>query len=206
MTVRRLLVADDHAVVRDGLREIAKRGPGLAVVAEAADGDEALRLAREGGFDLLVLDISLPGRNGIEVLRELRAAGSRLPVLFFSMHPAAQYADYVRREGAQGFLNKDADGDAVRTAMLRIIEGGTAFPPRNRIGPVPRGADPFASLSRREAEVMAGLIRGDSLEDIANSLGVSAKSVTTYRRRLLDKLGVHSNAELAAQAARRDRL
>jgi len=206
MTVRRLLIADDHAVVRDGLREIAKRGPGLAVATEAADGEETLRLAREGDFDLLVLDISLPGRNGIEVLRELRAAGSRLPVLFFSMHPAAQYADYVRREGAQGFLNKDADGDAVRTAMLRIIEGGTAFPPRDRPAPVPAGADPFACLSRREAEVMAGLLRGESLEDIGRSLGVGAKSVTTYRRRLLDKLGVRSNAELAALAARRDRL
>jgi len=206
MTVRRLLIADDHAVVRDGLREIAKRGPGLAVAAEAADGDEALRLAREGGFDLLVLDVSLPGRNGIEVLRELRAGGSSLPVLFFSMHPAAQYADYVRREGAQGFLNKDADGDAVRTAMLRIIEGGTAFPPRNRPAPVHGGADLFASLSRREAEVMAGLLRGESLEDIGRSLGVGAKSVTTYRRRLLDKLGVRSNAELAALAARQERL
>ena len=206
MTVRRLLIADDHAVVRDGLREIAKRGPGLAVAAEAADGDEALRLAREGDFDLVVLDISLPGRSGIEVLRELRAGGSVLPVLFFSMHPAAQYADYVRREGAQGFLNKDADGDVVWAAMRRIIEGGTAFPSRNRLASVSGGADPFAGLSRREAEVMAGLIRGDSLEDIANSLGVSAKSITTYRRRLLDKLGVHSNAELAAQAARRDRL
>jgi len=206
MTVRRLLIVDDHTVVRDGLREIARRDPGLAVAAEAADGDEALRLAREGGFDLLLLDVSLPGRNGIEVLRELRAGGSSLPVLFFSMHPAAQYADYVRRQGAQGFLSKDADGDAVRAAMLRIIEGGTAFPSRSRTSPTPVGADPFAHLSRREAEVMVGLIRGDSLEDIANSLGVSAKSVTTYRRRLLDKLGLHGNAELAALAARQDRL
>lgn len=202
MTVRRLLVADDHAVVRDGLREIVKRGPELAVVAEAADGDEALRLAWEGDCDLLVLDISLPCRNGIEVLRELRAGGSSLPVLFFSMHPASQYADYARRLGAQGFLSKDADGDAVRTALLRVLEGGTAFPPKARAPSARGNHDPFARLSRREAEVVAGLLRGDSLEHIAQGLGVSAKSVTTYRRRLLDKLGVDSNAELAALAAR----
>ena len=121
MTIKRLLIADDHAVVRDGLREIVRRRPDLAVSAEAADGDAALRLAMEGDFDLLVLDVSLPGRTGIEVLRELRAGGSRLPVLFFSMHPAAQYADYVRRQGAQGFLNKDADGDVLLDADRKSV-------------------------------------------------------------------------------------
>lgn len=204
MSAKRLLIADDHAVVRDGLRDIARRGD-LAVVAEAADGEQALGLALEGNYDLLVLDVSLPGRNGIEVLRELRAGGSTLPVLFFSMHPAAQYADYARRLGAQGFLNKDADGKAVLAAMLRVIAGGAAFPPRLRAVSVPGEGDPFACLSRRESEVLAGLLRGASLEDIARTLGVGAKSVTTYRRRLLDKLGVRSNAELVTLAARHGR-
>lgn len=202
MREARLLVADDHAVVREGLREIIKRVPGLRVAGEAADGETALRLALDGGYDLLILDISLPSLNGVQVLRALRAGGSSLPVLFFSMHPASQYADYARRQGAQGFVNKDEDSRTLLTAILSVLDGGSHFQgaasAARRVAP----ADPFARLSQREAQVMAGLLRGDSLDVIAAGIGVGAKSVTTYRRRLLDKLGVRSNAELATLAAR----
>jgi DNA-binding NarL/FixJ family response regulator len=202
MTPARLLIADDHGVVRQGLREIVRRAPGLTVAGEAADGDEALRLARAGGYDLLILDISLPGRNGAEVLRDLRAAGSALPVLFFTMHPTAQYADYVQRQGAQGIVGKDVDSDTLLGAILKVLEGGAYFPATARDARRPIRDNPFAALSRREAEVMAGLLRGATLDEIARELGVAAKSVTTYRRRLLDKLAVRSNVELAALAAR----
>lgn len=202
----RLIVADDHQVVRQGLRDIFSRTPDLEVVAEAADGGEAERLAREVAADLLLLDVSMPGRRGVQVLESLRAAGIALPVLLFSMYPASQYVDYARRAGAQGFVGKDEDATALLRAIRRVLTGGTAFPGRQGAGHGGRGgtdpADPFAVLSRREAEVLRGLLRGDSLVDIAARLGIGAKSVTTYRHRLLQKLGVKSNAELAALAAR----
>ncbi len=196
MKSARLIIADDHEVVRQGLRKLVDATPGLSVVAEATDGAEAERLAREVPADLLILDIALPKRRGAHVLESLRASGSRLPVLLFSMHPASQYIDYARRRGAQGFVGKGEDSQVLLHAIRRILDGGTAFPrTRNRR----QSPDDLAALlSRREAEVMQGLVRGESLTSIAERLGVGAKSISTYRRRLLDKLGVASNAELVA--------
>jgi DNA-binding NarL/FixJ family response regulator len=199
----RLIIADDHAILRQGLRDLIEGTDDLEVVGEAADGLEAERLARSRPADLLVLDIALPGRRGLEVLGSLRADGVALPVLLFSMYPPEQYTDYASRAGAQGFVSKSASGDEVLRAIRCVAAGGTHFPPvgRSAHGHVDAG-NPFAVLSRREAEVMQGLLEGASLLTIAARIGVGAKSVTTYRRRLLDKLGVHSNAELAALASR----
>lgn len=201
----RLIIADDHAVVRQGLRDIFARTPDLEVVGEAADGDEAERLVRREAADLLLLDISLPGRRGVQVLESLRAEGLRIPVLLFSMYPASQYVDYARRAGAQGFVGKDADAAALVRAVRRVVAGGTAFPVRRRMNHSAT-PDPFAVLSRRESEVMRGILAGTPLFRIAERLGVGAKSITTYRRRVLEKLGVKSNAELAALAARHGQL
>lgn len=197
MNEARLIIADDHQVVRQGLRDIIDHAAGLRVVAEAADGATAERLAREVPADLLILDIALPVKRGVQVLESLRRGGCGLPVLLFSMHPASQYADYARRNGAQGFIGKDESADELLRVIRRILAGGTGFSRRRG-----DGENPFAALSRREAEVLRGLLRGEPLADIATRLDIGAKSVTTYRRRLLDKLGVGSNAELAALAAR----
>lgn len=202
MRSARVIIADDHQVVRQGLRNIIDATPDLQVVAEAADGAEAERLARELPADLLVLDVGLPVRRGTEVLESLHAAGSTLPVLLFSMHPANQYVDFARRHGARGFIGKDEDAARLLLAIRRILKGGTAFPPKSA-APRP-DTSPFASLSRREADVMRGLLVGEPLAAIAERLRIGPKSVSTYRRRLLDKLGVASNAELAALAARHD--
>ena len=200
MTAPRVIIADDHEVVRQGLRWIVEDGAGLTVVAEAADGIEAERLAREIPAELLILDLTLPKKDGTEVLVSLRSSGVSLPILFYSMHPAYRYADDARRNGAQGFVSKSATSSELLRAIQRILDGGTCFP--RRLSSSAYQVGPFASLSQREIEVMRGLLRGDTLEHIALSLGIGAKSVTTYRRRLLDKLGVHSNVELAALAAR----
>lgn len=200
MKPARLIVADDHQVVRQGLRSIIEQASDLRVVAEATNGAEAERLARELPADLLILDIALPVKRGTQVLESLHADGSTLPVLLFSMHPASQYVDYARRHGARGFIGKNEDPTRLLRAIRRILDGGTAFP-RTR-SEVPVADSPFAALSRREAEVMRGLLRGAPLADIAAQLGVGPKSISTYRRRLLDKLGVTSNAELAALAVR----
>lgn len=200
MKPARIIIADDHQVVRQGLRNIIEDSHDLQVVAEATDGAEAERLAREVPADLMVLDIALPVKRGTEVLESLHAGGSPLPVLLFSMHPASQYVDYARRHGARGFIGKDEDGARLLLAIRRILKGGTAFPRRHEADP--RAESPFAALSRRETDVMRGLVRGESLEMIATRLGIGPKSISTYRRRLLDKLGLGSNAELAALAER----
>jgi len=198
----RLILADDHQVVRHGLRDMVRLTLDLEVVGEAADGVVAERLARTQPADLLILDVALPGRRGTAVLESLRADGIGLPVLFFSMYPAGQYSDYARRAGAQGFISKDVDAEALMAAVRRILSGGTSFPGRSaRTSDVGSRAETFAALSRREFEVMQALARGTKILDIAAGLGISAQSVTTYRRRLLEKLGVASNAELATLAA-----
>lgn len=197
----RVIIADDHLVVRQGLRDILSRTADLAVVSEAVDGAEADALARAGKADLLVLDIALPVRRGIQVLESLRADGIKLPVLFFSMYSADQYVEYAKNAGAQGFVGKNADETELLQTIRRIIAGGSSFPARNRVTPdVGSGNDLFKTLSRREFEVMQALAGGGSIIGIAEKLGVSAQSVTTYRRRLMEKLGVNSNAELVALA------
>lgn len=196
----RILIADDHAVVRQGLREMFAQCPDLRVVAEAADGLEAERLARTLELDLLLLDVAMPGCRGIEVLESLRRSGLALPVVFFSMYPAAQYADYVRRAGGQGFLSKDADGATVIACLRRVLAGEPCFPRRNRRAAVP--ANPFDTLSRREQDVLRGLLQGHTARAVAAQLGITDKSVGTYRRRILDKLKVSSNAEAISLALR----
>lgn len=203
MKKARLLVADDHEVVRQGLRELIARTPDLQLVGEASDGYAAELLARTQSADLMILDIALPERRGLQVLETLRADGIDLPILFFSMYPAAQYLDYARRAGAQGFVSKSARSEDLLHIVRQILAGRSGYTRAQRALPMPAVPnDPFATLSRRETEVMRGLLRGASLHDIAQEIGVGAKSVSTYRRRLLDKLGVKSNAELATLAAR----
>jgi DNA-binding NarL/FixJ family response regulator len=202
----RLIIADDHEVLRLGLRDLVARTSDLEVVAEAGDGPGAERLARELAADLLVLELALPGASGVRVLEHLRADGIKLPVLLFSTYGASQYVEHARKVGAQGFVAKSESSGEVLRSIREVLAGREAFPAGGsvRAEPGPEG-NPFAGLSRRESEVMRGLLLGHSLQRIAEDLAIGAKSVTTYRRRLLDKLGVQSNVELAALAARHGR-
>lgn len=193
----RLIVIDDHPIVRQGLRAIVAADTGLQVVAEAADGVAAEALARETAAELMVLDVQLPRRSGIEVLQALRRDGISLPVLFYTMVPVAQYAAFLRRAGAQGIVGKDSDEPQVLQALRDVLAGGRVFPGHAR---APRDAAARAAavraLSPREAQVLQGLLQGRSLVEIAAEMGVGAPSVSTYRRRVLDKLDCSSNAEL----------
>lgn len=200
MQPKRILVVDDHHVVRLGLRNLIDCSDDLKVVGELAHGDEVEKVVAKTPADLLILDIAMPDKSGIQVLQTLRRNGHTLPILIFSMHPSAQYADFVRRHGAQGFIDKGEEGAEMLRAIRQIVAGETYFP--NLPGDEQRTGGPFATLSRRESEVLNGILRGDSLQSIAAALSIGPKSVSTYRRRLLDKLGVESNAELAAMATR----
>lgn len=202
----RLIVADDHPMVCRGLSELVERTHDLRVLAIAHDGQEAEFLARSRPADLLLLDIALPKQSGIKVLESLRSDRLALPVLFFSMHPASQYVAYLRRAGAQGFVGKEAAGEKLLAAIRRILAGGTSFPvlSNGSADQASRSASTTRGLSARENEVMQFLLRGVPLVDIAAALGVSAQSISTYRRRILDKLELRNNAELIAQVERPD--
>jgi DNA-binding NarL/FixJ family response regulator len=205
----RIIIADDHHVVRHGLRQILQSRPDWEVVAEAGDGIAVEHMARSLLADLLILDIGLPLRRGVEVCERLRADGILLPILFFSMYPASQYVPVARRIGAQGFLGKDADSTSVITAVERVLKGyshfaaepGPALPRRASTAPPWGGSgNPFGALSAREAEVLRGLVAGRSLVHLSHSMGINNKTLSTYRKRLLTKLGVTSNAELLTLA------
>lgn len=200
----RLIIADDHPLICQGLTETIQHDPTLSVIATAHDGGETERLARTLSADLLVLDIALPVKSGIKVLESLRADGVALPVLFFSMYPAAQYVAHARRAGAQGFIGKDADGESVVAAIHRILSGRTSFPPQSapRAGNTIRSRARDVPLSAREQEIMDCLLHGTPLVTIAAELGISPRSVSTYRTRLLEKMGVSNNAELISLMAR----
>lgn len=193
----RLIIADDHPMVCKGVCDIVAGLADAEVVATAYDGEEAEHLARTIPADLLILDIALPRKSGLKVLEALRAEDRALPVLFFSMYPASQYVPYLRQQGAQGFLGKEANESTLVAAIRKILAGKTVFPESAASGHGRRSMR-GGRLSAREDEVMRHLLRGVPLVVIAAEMGNSAQSVTTYRRRLLDKLNVTNNAELIA--------
>ena len=197
----RIIIADDHHVVRQGLRDIVAGRPDLEIVAEAGDGVRAEELVRSTLAELLVLDIGLPLRRGLAVLERLRADGILLPVIFFSMYPAAQYAALARKAGAQGFVGKEADAGELLHAVYQVLAGGSSFGANARSQSRPgAAAELFERLSAREQQVCQALVAGTSLQLLAQQMQLSTKTVSTYRARLLSKLGVRSNAELVTLA------
>jgi len=200
---QRIIIADDHQVVRQGLRNILEQQADLEVVAEASDGIAVEKLVYSMHAELLILDVGLPLRRGIEVVTQLRAAGYLVPVLFFSMYPAEQYIEYAKKAGAQGFIGKHADAGELLAAIYKILAGKSSFVGQvaraEMLAPVNHG---LASLSVRERQVLQGLLAGTSLQELAMELRLSSKTLTTYRTRLLKKLNVRSNAELVALVSR----
>lgn len=199
MTPQRLLLVDDHRVVREGLRAMLASEPDLAVVGEASSGPEAEALARLVPAELMLLDLALPGRSGLQVLHDLRRQGITLPVVVFTISSTRAHAEAARRAGAQGFVGKDADASTLLRAVRRVLGARGGFAPPA----APRAMPPLpVRLSPREKEVLRGLVAGESLRHLADRLQLSPPTVSTYRQRLLDKLGLRSNVELAAWAVR----
>lgn len=204
----RVLVADDHAVVRRGLVQILTEAPGIDVAAEAADGLDTLARVRAGAggrpFDVAVVDLSMPGPSGLETLKALRAEHPRLAVLILSAHPESQYAVRAMKAGAAGYLTKEAAPDELVAAVRRAAAGGRYVSPGVAdalLGALGDAAEaPHAALSDREFDVMRRLAAGEAVGAVAESLALSVKTVSTYRTRVLAKLGLGSNAELARYA------
>jgi DNA-binding NarL/FixJ family response regulator len=197
----KVLVADDHAVVREGLKRILTQDEGIEVVAEAEDGSAALDRAREVDLDVVVLDMSMPGRGGLETLQELKRLWPSLGVLVLSMHPEDQYAVRVLREGADGYLSKESAAEELISALRKIHGGGKYVSPSlaERLAQtVERGFEgpPHEQLSTREFQVMVLIAQGRTVSEIGDELHLSVKTISTYRTRILEKMGMRNNAEL----------
>lgn len=201
MKPARILIVDDHAVVRGGFRQFFAATSDLEVAGEAGTGAEALELVRTQDWDLVLLDISLPDLNGMAVLQRIRDERPEVPVLIFSMFSEEEFALSALNAGAAGFLNKDSPPKQILGAIRSVLEGARYVSPtlaeRLLAGSVaPAKPLPHEALSARETEVLLHLSKGVSLTHIAEALNLSVKTVSTYRTRVMEKLGARSNADL----------
>ncbi len=201
----RLLICDDHAIVRQGLKQILADAPDLEVSAEAGDGPETVAQVRRGGIDVVLLDIALPGRDGLDVLKQLHQEFPKLPVLIVSTYPEKQYALRSLRLGAAGYLNKGADPAELITAIRKIAKGGMFVSPTvaETLATAMRkdsGQPPHELLSPREYQVFTLIAAGKSLSEIAAQLSLSLNTVSTYRARIMEKIDTHNDVETALYA------
>ena len=197
----RVLIADDHPIVREGLRRIAADQPGITVVAEAADANQALARVGDTAIDVVLLDVSMPGPSFIEVLQTVRRDHPSIKVLVLSVHPEDQWAVRALRAGAAGYLTKDHSPEQLIEAIRRVCRGGKYVSPalaeKLAIGLEAGGvAAPHEALSDREYEVLRALGSGLSVKEVAERLKLSSKTVSTYRTRILEKMQVSGNADL----------
>jgi two-component system, NarL family, invasion response regulator UvrY len=203
----RILVADDHALFREGIKQILQKHADFTVVAEASDGREALTAARETELDVILLDLSMPGLGGLDILHDLVLERPRVAILVLSMHPEEQYAVRVLRAGAAGYLTKESAADELVAAIRTVARGGTyANPGIIRLLTATLRSEwdtlPHHLLSDREFQVMRSLAEGKRICDIAVELCLSEKTITTYRARVLEKMHMTTNNEITRYAIR----
>lgn len=201
----RILVADDHAVVRQGVKQILAEVGDMTVKDEAQNGSETLKKVNEQEYDVVLLDISMPGRSGLEVLEDIKAQHPKLPVLILSMHPEEQYAVRALRAGASGYLTKASAPQELIGAIRKVAGGGkyvTSSLAEKLADELEVDTDklPHERLSNREHQVMLMLAEGKSVSDIAAELCLSVKTISTYRTRIMSKMGMKKNAELTLYA------
>lgn len=203
----RVAIVDDHQIVRAGFRELLGEEIGISIAFEAASGEEALNRLRETACDVVLLDLSLPGQSGIDVLRTVRQRHADVAVLVLSGFPEERYALAMVRNGASGYLSKDCQREDLLQAIRTVAQGRRYLSARTAelLAEELLGegtAPPHTALSEREMQVFLRLAKGASVSEIADSLHLSVKTVSTYRTRLLEKLALGSNAALAAYALR----
>jgi DNA-binding NarL/FixJ family response regulator len=197
----RVLLADDHQIVRDGLRRILGPQSGFAVAGEAASGDEALALVKANDYDVVMLDMSMPGLSGIDLIKRLKVEKPKLRILVLSMHGESQYAARVLKAGAAGYLNKDSASEALLGALRKIAGGGVHVGDAAAASLLQAGDKaPHEALSDREFEVMRLLVEGLGPTEIGERLHLSVKTVSTHKTRILEKLNLRSTAELVRYA------
>lgn len=204
----RVLLVDDHMIIRRGLRQVLGDAGDIEVVAEAAGGAEALRTLRATSVEVVLLDIAMDGRDGLDVLRQMRQEFPRTAVLMLSVYPESQFALRAIRGGAAGYLNKGCAPDELFGAVRKAAAGGMYVTPTlaERMAQQLQSGEaerpPQELLSHREYQVLEGLARGRSVSELAQHLTLSVNTVSTYRARVFDKLGLRTNMDLLAFAAR----
>lgn len=196
-----VLIADDHAIVRQGLKQILSDTEDLLVTGEADDGVEALNLARQQPWDVFLLDVSMPNRNGIDTLKQLKKEFPRLPVLILSMHPEEQYAVRALKAGASGYLTKQSAPELLVTAIRQVASGKKYLSPavaQQLAEAISDNSDksPHERITDREYQVLVMIAAGKTLTQVAEQLNLGVATVSTYRARLLEKMGLKSTAEL----------
>jgi DNA-binding NarL/FixJ family response regulator len=203
----RLVIADDHAIVREGLKRIVSEAADLQVEAEAADGNEVMAIVRERDFDVLVTDLSMPGRSGMELIKLVKSEKPKLRILVLSMHQESQYAVRAIKSGASGYLTKESAPGQLVQAIRKIAAGGAYISAevaeQLALGAMPGGEKPpHEALSDREFEVFRQLVAGSSVTEIAAALKLSVKTVSTHKANLMAKLGIGNQSELVRYAIR----
>jgi two-component system, NarL family, invasion response regulator UvrY len=193
----RVLIADDHSIVRDGLKRILGSAPDLQVTGEAASGEAALALVKTNDYDLVMLDMSMPGLSGIDLIKRLKLEKPKLRILVLSMHGEQQYAARALKAGAAGYLNKDSAAELLLGTLRKVAGGGVHVPDAAAAALLQSGDKPaHESLSDREFEVMRLLVEGLGPTEIGERLHLSVKTVSTHKTRILEKLNLGSTAEL----------
>lgn len=201
----RIVLADDHTIVREGLKQLLQAADGLEIVGEARDGHEAMKAVRELDFDLLLLDMSMPGKSGIELIKQVRAEKPKLRILILSMHEERQYAIRAIRAGASGYLTKESASRQLVEAIRKVASGG-AFISAEVAEQLALGAMPDAKgalhelLSDREFQVFRMLAEGKSVSDIAERLHLSVKTVSTHKANILQKMRMETVGDLIRYA------
>lgn len=201
----RFLIADDHAIVRKGILQLINEEFPDAYCYEANDGNSALKKIREGNWSIIFLDISMPERSGMEVLRQLKSEGNTTPVLMLSIHPEEQYALRVFKAGAAGFLTKSSANEELVTAIHKLLNGRkyisqAAAEILASVSDRNNRKELYENLSNREMEVLLLVASGKTPSEIAEELSLSINTISTYRSRILEKLSLNNNAELIRYA------
>jgi DNA-binding NarL/FixJ family response regulator len=201
----RIVIADDHAIVRTGLRQFFSEQVDLRVTGEAANGREALELVREGDLDVLLMDLAMPDQSGVDALAAIKARAPELPVLILSGFPEAHYATTLLKQGASGYLNKDCDPEEIVKA-IRTLHRGRKYITAAVAEMLADGLDgsatklPHEQLSEREFQVFLRLAKGETVGHMGESMSLSVKTVSTYRSRVMEKLSLASNSDLTYYA------
>ena len=202
---KKILVADDHAIFREGLKQVIAKTVDMVVAGEATDGQEVLSKIRENDFDIVILDISMPGRNGLDILAEIKSLRPKLPVLILSMHPEEQYALRAFKAGASGYLTKGNPPQELIEALQKVALGKKYISPNlaevlvDNIGNE-ASTLPHNDLSNREFQVFCWIATGKPVSRIAADLNLSVKTISTYRTHILRKMNMQNNAEITRYA------
>lgn len=197
----RVIIADDHPIVRAGLKQIILEDDGIIVAGEASSGAKLLEKVRREKYDVVLLDLTMPGMNGIDALKQLKSEKPHLPVIILTIHPESQYALRLIKAGASGYLTKTSASDELLRAIRKVHRGGKYITPslaEKLAFALDAGATglPHEGLSDREYQVLCLLGSGKSVSQIAEALALSVKTVSTYRSRILEKMNMENNAEL----------